>query len=170
MRRALPRIGSALTVTTSPLTVAPSSDTLSASMSSQQATIALTVGNMFPQEMLSEFTITVTTNDCPGILRNWQFSNLQCVFKIYINCDYVIVVDIVMSKMYKIDNVEGGHPSYWQCTDCEYRSSHGGTMKRHIESKHIASKEYDCPQCGKLLSTIHQLRLHQKSKHPFIFQ
>ena len=80
------------------------------------------------------------------------------------------VVDIVMSKMYKIDNVEGGHPSYWQCTDCEYRSSHGGTMKRHIESKHIASKEYDCPQCGKLLSTIHQLRLHQKSKHPFIFQ
>ena len=82
----------------------------------------------------------------------------------------MIVVDIVMSKMYKTDNVEGGHPSYWQCTDCEYRSSHGGTMKRHIESKHIASKEYDCPQCGKLLSTIHQLRLHQKSKHPFIFQ
>ena len=75
-------------------------------------------------------------------------------------------LDVVQSKMYKTDVSEPGGPTKWQwnCTDCNYSSAHGTTVKRHIESKHIGSL-YVCDICQHRLSTqnalnIHKIRLH----------
>ena len=71
-----------------------------------------------------------------------------------------------MSKMLKIDSGEKGLPSYWQCTDCEYSSPHCGTMKRHIESKHVLSDGFNCPECSYHVPTWNALKQHQRRTHP----
>ena len=74
-----------------------------------------------------------------------------------------------MSKMYKIDTSDQGMPSRWewQCTDCVFKSPHVTTVKRHVESRHIISEGYDCPECSHHVPTWNALRIHQKRNHPF---
>lgn len=81
---------------------------------------------------------------------------------------WLLFVDIVTSKMLKIDS-EDGHPSYWQCTDCEYKSYRKDSynLKNHIESKHIISEGYNCSQCGKNVPTKNALRVHLARNHPY---
>ena len=65
-----------------------------------------------------------------------------------------------MSKMLKINSGEDGQPSYWQCTDCDYKSHKSQNIKNHIESKHIISEGYNCAECGKNVPTRNALRVH----------
>ena len=80
----------------------------------------------------------------------------------------IFVVDIVSSKMYKVNTNEGGHPVMWEwhCTDCSYTSAHGTNMKNHIESNHVISGGYNCLECGKNVPTRNALRMHMARNHP----
>ena len=78
---------------------------------------------------------------------------------------YLSFIELVTSKMLKIDSSEAGASSYWQCTDCDYRSPHCGTIKRHIECKHVVSAGYNCPDCGKYVPTRNALRVHHHRYH-----
>ena len=62
--------------------------------------------------------------------------------------------------------VEGG----FSCTNCDkqtFGSKHGRShMKRHIEAKHIAGLEFNCPTCGQKFTSrksvaCHVMRLHK---------
>ena len=59
--------------------------------------------------------------------------------------------------MLKSINAEG--IGEWSCTDCDYKSIHATTVKRHVESKHIG-KSYVCDICQHLLSTQNALNMH----------
>ena len=95
----------------------------------------------------------------------WEIQNIP-LYNHFI-CDLYILVDIVMSKMLKINSGEDGQPSYWQCTDCDYKSHKSQNIKNHIESKHIISEGYNCAECGKNVPTRNALRVHVARNHPF---
>lgn len=69
--------------------------------------------------------------------------------------------------MYKIDVSEAGSTPVWewQCLECDYRSPHGTTVKRHIESKHIGGKFHICEICQHQMSTFNALQLHMRTVH-----
>ena len=48
---------------------------------------------------------------------------------------FLYLSEIVKAKMLKSINAEGTWE--WSCTDCDYKSIHATTVKRHVESKHI---------------------------------
>ena len=70
--------------------------------------------------------------------------------------------DLISLKLLKSFSADGS--TYWQCRDCEYRSSHKATIKRHVESKHIEAT-YQCDICHHQVSTKHQLNSHRSQKH-----
>ena len=72
------------------------------------------------------------------------------------------VNDLISIKLLKSSNTDG--TTYWQCTDCHYKSSHKATIKRHVESKHLEAV-YQCDLCQHQVSTQHQLNAHRSLKH-----
>ena len=71
--------------------------------------------------------------------------------------------EMLSNSMVKI---EGG----FSCTNCDkqtFGSKHGRShMKRHIEAKHIAGLEFNCPNCGQKFTSrksvaCHVMRLHK---------
>ena len=70
--------------------------------------------------------------------------------------------DLISIKLLKSSNTDG--TTYWQCTDCHYKSSHKATIKRHVESKHLEAV-YQCDMCQHQVSTKHQLNAHRSLKH-----
>ena len=70
--------------------------------------------------------------------------------------------DLISLKLLKSSNTDG--TTYWQCTDCHYKSSHKATIKRHVESKHLEAV-YQCDLCQHQVSTKHQLNAHRSLKH-----
>ena len=70
--------------------------------------------------------------------------------------------DLISIKLLKSSNTDG--TTYWQYTDCHYKSSHKATIKRHVESKHLEAV-YQCDMCQHQVSTKHQLNAHRSLKH-----
>ena len=53
----------------------------------------------------------------------------------------------------------------FKCAECDYSSKFLHCLKIHIESKHIISNGFSCPECGKHVPTRNALRVHQKRNH-----
>ena len=57
-----------------------------------------------------------------------------------------------------------GYGSRWNCQDCDYTSSHLGTLKRHVEAKHILSS-YICNPCNQYFTSQRSLQSHNNKYH-----
>ena len=158
LRADIHRIGSALTVSTDLRMEELWNATLNPNISLPKNMIVLSVVNFCQQSISWD---SIRRANTPLFSNNIK---LHFIIFIEINCD--AVVDIVLSKMYKIDTSEVGEPVKWdwRCTDCDYRSPHGTTMKRHIESKHIG-KLYVCEICQHKFSTQNAMNGHKARLH-----
>ena len=76
------------------------------------------------------------------------------------------VDSIISSKMIKIVEESGNR---WQCSDCEYSSPYTTSVKRHIESKHVAVQfqlgRFPCEVCGQSCPTRNALSVHKRRNH-----
>jgi len=71
--------------------------------------------------------------------------------------------DPINSKMARVHD---GNNSVWQCIDCEYSSKQKHNVRNHIESQHVESQGYFCPECNKFCRTKNALSLHKsRYKH-----
>ena len=66
---------------------------------------------------------------------------------------------LVTSKLLRTS--DGSHG----CRDCEYTSKHLNCVKIHIESKHLNTGGFDCPECGKNVPTRNALKVHRQRNH-----
>ena len=67
-----------------------------------------------------------------------------------------------MSKI--SEKYNDGHGSKWNCLDCEYISGHLGTLKRHVESRHICVN-CACPYCDQQFNSLRSLQTHKNKYH-----
>jgi len=66
---------------------------------------------------------------------------------------------LVTSKLLRTS--DGSHG----CRDCDYTSKHLNCVKIHIESKHLNTGGFDCPECGKNVPTRNALKVHRQRNH-----
>ena len=54
----------------------------------------------------------------------------------------------------------------WYCSSCNYSNHAKGTVRAHIEAKHVISSGYQCTICSKVCPTRHAFKMHRlRNKH-----
>ena len=67
--------------------------------------------------------------------------------------------ELVNSKLVRLED------GSFRCADCDYSSKVKACVRIHIESKHIHTGGFMCPQCGKHVPTRNALKVHKQRNH-----
>ena len=56
-------------------------------------------------------------------------------------------------------------PNSLNCLSCPYSANQRGTLRNHIESKHLVTGGFKCVDCHKVCPTRHALKNHRFRQH-----
>uniref|UniRef100_A0A0K2UUW5 Putative LOC100167818 [Acyrthosiphon pisum] n=1 Tax=Lepeophtheirus salmonis TaxID=72036 RepID=A0A0K2UUW5_LEPSM len=77
------------------------------------------------------------------------------------NKEYIEALNKEISQHYTKQKTGKGY----QCKKCEYSTSYGHVIRRHVESMHIITKGFVCTPCDRVFKTRNSLYSHEQKIH-----
>lgn len=124
---------------------------LKPSMSSLQATVALTVPSFVHPRMPGNSTRANSTVVADKINSTNDYP--VATLSIYVDLEAEIA-----AKMCKADDL-------WQCRDCMWTTKYKTRLWEHVEAKHVLSQGYNCPICSKFCPSKNAWHHHKSRYH-----